>query len=1289
MTRIKNHAPIWTRSILAAAVLCVPAGAANVYNVDMAFTASQTYTRAGTYNWPDTPDKGSVTTADFLFNDGATHVWKINNGATIVLEQAAADVGGRFFPGVSGIAGTLTFTTDSGGPGKLSARGNSYGSMRIADSATGSGHGTVNILGGVTVEVGTIFCQYASLNATLNITDGEFAVFSTDTAKRLNYIDCNLGLAGKLWIQDATASVTSVSTFQTYATGATLTATSGNQLVFTNNVSRTPITGGAAVVGTLISVILPTPTPPAITTHPASLTASQYGPATFTVSATGSAPLSYQWKKGESELNGQTGATLTLANLTLADAGAYSVTVSNAVSSVTSDPATLTVTPYPTDVSAAGGLISRLLPAHAGQFSFAFIPPANGMDVFEIANSGERIVLRGNTPVSIASALNHYLKEICHCHVSRNGGQLALPAPLPLVANTIRVVSPHKVRFFYNPCTFGYTSAWWGWEKWQHEIDLLALDGVNVAQVIPGTEKVFLTTLRDHFGYTDAEVRAWLCMPSHLPWMLLSNMHSFGGPVPAALIDARATLGRQICDRMRSLGMAPMVQGFYGMVPQDFKSRYPAADVRAQGTWAGGLQRPNMLNPTDPIFDTFTTHYAAALNDVFGPVKYFAADPFHEGGDTTGINLTTAAQAILAGVSKANPQGTWVLEAWGSNPIQTMLDAVDKNRLLVLDLNCSNTEAWRSRAAFNNTPWVWCAIQNFGGNTGMISKLGTLASRPAAALADPAKGRMAGIGAVPEGTHTIPAAYDMLFSHAWNGTAPTLVPWVRAYTARRYGKSVPAIDAAWDILLETALNQVASIEEPHNSIICARPSLSTTIKARTWGTTDIPYDPARFAEAWGKLLEAAPATSQFDAYRFDLADIARQTLCDLATRHQRELAKAVTANNAAAVHLHGDRILEIIADLNTLCATREEWLLGRWLADARAWGTTPTEQDLCERDARMLLTTWNDNVSNLNDYANREWAGLVSGFYLPRWQQFLTALYAAVDGNTTFNETTVRTQIGAWELTWLNGHESHAGTPTGDTVAIAQALWTKYGSEATSGFDRATYTIGGSWTPAICSTLPVQWTRDVTSVINQTGVWVATFQYTSGNNALKISRAALDDGTSTIDLDQHTGWTGIANYDNRYYLRFPTLPATLNFTALTSGAGGADSNGTLTFARCTERTVGSTWTAADCATSRQIWNTDVTGNLSGPGTYQVTLARTGGSADLTVDRVWFEQNGATLAAEVRDETLTATATTQSWTLIVPSIGSQPVTLRLATGSSAAAGSTGTITLQKLDGSGGT
>jgi Immunoglobulin domain/Immunoglobulin I-set domain len=107
--------------------------------------------------------------------------------------------------------------------------------------------------------------------------------------------------------------------------------------------------------GVLTPVIVPAIVLPgassdiAITTPPANVTKNQGQTAIFTVVASGNPTLSYQWKKGGSNLtdggnvSGATTATLTLSNVQASDAASYSVYVSNTQSNITSPPATLTV----------------------------------------------------------------------------------------------------------------------------------------------------------------------------------------------------------------------------------------------------------------------------------------------------------------------------------------------------------------------------------------------------------------------------------------------------------------------------------------------------------------------------------------------------------------------------------------------------------------------------------------------------------------------------------------------------------------------------------------------------------------------------------------------------------------------------------------------------------------------------------------------------------------------------------------------------------------------------------
>ena len=87
--------------------------------------------------------------------------------------------------------------------------------------------------------------------------------------------------------------------------------------------------------------------PPTITSQPANVTASTGSSASFTVGASGSAPLSYAWYHGSVAVPACTSATCALIAVTAADAGSYTAKVGNSAGSVTSNPATLVVTPGP------------------------------------------------------------------------------------------------------------------------------------------------------------------------------------------------------------------------------------------------------------------------------------------------------------------------------------------------------------------------------------------------------------------------------------------------------------------------------------------------------------------------------------------------------------------------------------------------------------------------------------------------------------------------------------------------------------------------------------------------------------------------------------------------------------------------------------------------------------------------------------------------------------------------------------------------------------------------------
>lgn len=88
---------------------------------------------------------------------------------------------------------------------------------------------------------------------------------------------------------------------------------------------------------------LPAVTAPAITVQPVPATVACGGLTNFSVTATGPAPLAYQWRRDGGNITDATNALLTIDPATMAGAGNYTVVVANAGGSVTSSVAVLTI----------------------------------------------------------------------------------------------------------------------------------------------------------------------------------------------------------------------------------------------------------------------------------------------------------------------------------------------------------------------------------------------------------------------------------------------------------------------------------------------------------------------------------------------------------------------------------------------------------------------------------------------------------------------------------------------------------------------------------------------------------------------------------------------------------------------------------------------------------------------------------------------------------------------------------------------------------------------------------
>ena len=136
-------------------------------------------------------------------------------------------------------------------------------------------------------------------------------------------------------------------TSSSYTTAATSIADSGAEFIVVISNSAGSATSNSAILTVNAAAVSPS-----ITTQPVSQTVTAGQTASFSVSASGTAPLTYQWRKNGSNISGATSSTYTPPATVVGDSGAvFSVVVSNAVGSATSSNATLTVNAAPVSPS--------------------------------------------------------------------------------------------------------------------------------------------------------------------------------------------------------------------------------------------------------------------------------------------------------------------------------------------------------------------------------------------------------------------------------------------------------------------------------------------------------------------------------------------------------------------------------------------------------------------------------------------------------------------------------------------------------------------------------------------------------------------------------------------------------------------------------------------------------------------------------------------------------------------------------------------------------------------------
>ncbi|KAL4320600.1 hypothetical protein HN873_046751 [Arachis hypogaea] len=389
--------------------------------------------------------------------------------------------------------------------------------------------------------------------------------------------------------------------------------------------------------------------------------------------------------------------------------------------------------------AAAAAVLLRLLPSHSSSFHFRIISKDEcGSDYcFVVKNhpaytqAGDpQILIAGTTGVDIVTGLHWYLKQRCGSHISwdKTGGSQLSSVPkvgfLPRVQEAgILIPRPVPWSYYQNAVTSSYSFAWWDWNRWEKEIDWMALQGINLPLAFTGQETIWQKVFQEKFNMSTSDLDDFFGGPAFLAWSRMGNLHGWGGPLPQSWLDQQLNMQKKILARMYELGMNPVLPAFSGNVPAALKRIFPLAKITRLGNWFSVKNDVKwcctyLLDATDPLFIDIGKAFIEKQLQEYGRTSHiYNCDTFDENTPPSDDPeyISSLGAAIFKGMQSGDDDAVWLMQGWlfSYDPfwkppqMKALLHSVPIGKLVILDLYAEVKPIWITSGQFYGVPYIW------------------------------------------------------------------------------------------------------------------------------------------------------------------------------------------------------------------------------------------------------------------------------------------------------------------------------------------------------------------------------------------------------------------------------------------------------------------------------------------------------------------------------------------------------------------------------------------------------
>lgn len=684
--------------------------------------------------------------------------------------------------------------------------------------------------------------------------------------------------------------------------------------------------------------------------------------------------------------------------------------------------------------------ILRNTPKIIDNFIVRKIEPDDGYDCYEIYSESKKVVLAGNSNLSLAMAYYRYLNEFCNVIITSGDYDISYIATTPLPEEKITHTVKQKVRARTSYEMFSLEGNYWGFDRWEKEIDFMAMHGINTALQTVGFDGVLYRTLRE-IGMAEEFCVEFSSGPAFLMRQLTGNVAAMNSVNSKEYLERKIYIGKKITEREKHLGITPVFPAIMPSVPFSLRKKYIKMDIFKAPMWHN-LPPIFLIKPENAFFSVFNKKFLEIQRDLLGETHSYIVEPLYD-NDRKGYNshLVSLGEALEELFEEFDTEAVCYTHMSAVN--EDFFKKASPDRFVII--NDSDEE----NPTFLKDKNHLVAIKgNRYGRTGLCGDVDKVCRNPYAISGCE---KLLGTAVELDTFSENPLYCTAVLEAIKTDEAFDADELVKTFAKKRY-----RTDAFADEIIRLK-NLCYNTDDCAGSIICARPSTKLRHTA-PFDTIERKYD---FKELYGiaKSILDSEATKN-DKMRLDIVSFVRQFLSEFAYPVYITATEFFKEQNVRNYEQASNLFLEICEDMDRILRTQESTNLSTVYERSHELGNNKEEMQSIDLNFLMYHTIWGPfDRSILYDTAWFELGGMVKDFYAQRWFMYFRALAAYFDNPKKLKDFSRKQPLDRHEYRGSYQHKRLAqfennflenyiprkdGICEEDTIEVAKEIIAKY-----------------------------------------------------------------------------------------------------------------------------------------------------------------------------------------------------------------------------------------------------